>query len=471
MARENQGLQIALIVFVTVTIVLSVTTYLGFKNYSDEFKAKEVVQAAAGKSQSDLGNAETNIKDLKKVIGAADTDSVEQIKTTFGDDMKKYGAGYPEDSLFYRKLLDKMKNTIDEKNRDLESAKGRIPEVKNKYDEDLKAKDAQLEKYKDERNKANDDLAGEQAKFQNERRRKNDEGDALQSNLQAKAKELNETRDRAKTDVEAAKAAIGKLKDRVTDQADIIAKVNADKVGTPSGEITWVNQRNSAVWINLGRADALTRQVSFSVFPPDVTSMTDKAAKKAKIEVTRILGDHLAEARVVDDEIGNPIVPGDKIFTALWSPGGKRHLALAGLMDIDGDGRSDLETVRNIIAINGGVVDCYVNDAGKVIGQIGVNTSCLVLGDAPTERSEGRQREAFTKLQHDADDLRLEKMQLTDLLQRMGWKNVAPVIRYGHGGNPKDFRAKPDQGVLRKSTGDVNSFKKRQPPKAPASAF
>jgi hypothetical protein len=472
MARENQGLQIALILFVMVTIVLSVTTYLGFKNYSDEFKAKELALKDGTTAQNQNRQYEEHIKDLKKIIGAADTDQVDQIKSTFSDDMKKYGAGYPEDSLFYHKLLDKMKKTIEEKNNDLEIQKAKIPELNDEYERKLKEKDVQVEKYKDERNKANDDLAGEQAKFQAERRRKNDEGDALQSNLTAVRKETTDVREKAKTDGDAAKAIIDKLKNRVTQQGDKIAGYESDKVGTPSGEITWVNQRNSTVWINLGRADSLTRQVSFSVFPPDVTTMTDKGSKKAKIEVTQILGDHLAEARVVDDEPDNPIVPGDKIFTPLWSSGEKRHLALAGLMDIDGDGRSDLQTVLSLIAINGGVVDCYVTDAGKVVGQITPNTSCLILGDAPTERSDTHQRDAFTKLQHDADELRLEKMQLTELLQRMGWKNMSPVIRYGHGANPKDFRAKPDQGVLRKSTGNpTDPFKKRQPPKPPASAY
>ena len=50
MARENQGLQIALILFVMVMIVLSVTTYLGMKWYSDECKAKEVALTAGGQS-------------------------------------------------------------------------------------------------------------------------------------------------------------------------------------------------------------------------------------------------------------------------------------------------------------------------------------------------------------------------------------------------------------------------------------
>jgi hypothetical protein len=386
--------------------------------------------------------------------------------------MKLYGVGYPDDSLFYRKLLDKMKNTIDEKNSDLAKARAEVPDIKAKYDTDLKAKDVQLEQYKASVQKTNDDLAAEQAKFQNERRRKNDEGDELKGNLAAVQKTVSEVRDRAKADDQAAKAVIEKLKNRVNDQGEVIKGITSNTVGTPNGEITWVNQRDSTVWINLGRADSLTRQISFSVFPPDVTSMTDKRSKKAKIEVVQILGDHLAECRVVDDDPSHPVVPGDKIFTPLWSTGEKRHVALAGLMDIDGDGHSDLQTVLNVIAINGGVVDCYITDAGKIVGKITVNTSCLILGNAPTEKGASAQRDAFTKIQHDADELRLEKMQLSELLQRMGWKNMSPVIRYGHGANPQDFRAKPEEGVQRKSTGaGTDLFNKRQPPKEPASAY
>jgi hypothetical protein len=473
MARENQGLQIALILLVMAAIVLSVTTYLGFKSASDEFKAKQVAVTTGTKAENDARKYEGHIKILKKVIGAADAEAVDQIETKFGEDMKLYGAGYPEDSLFYRRLLEKMKRTIEEKNAALDAAKAEVPIVKDKYDDALKAKDVQLEKYKEAQQKANDDLATEQTTFQNAIRQKNDDADKIQGDLAAARKEITEIREQAKTAEQATKTVIDKLKARVTEQGEKIEGYTSEKVGTPSGEVSWVNQRNSTVWINLGRADSLTRQVSFSVYSPDVSDTTAKGARKAKIEVTQVLGDHLSEARVTDDDITNPILPGDKIFTPLWTSGAKRHFALAGLLDVDGDGRSDLQAVLNLIAINGGVVDCYITDTGKLVGQVTVNTNCLILGEPPTEKGEPLQREAFTKIMHDADEMRLQKMQLNDLLQRMGWKNMSKVVRFGRGANLNDFRAKPDQGVVRKSAGSNTSdvFKKRQPPKAPASAY
>ncbi len=80
MARENQGLQIALILLVMAMIVLSVTTYLGFKNYSDEFKDKQLAVAEGVKAQNQNTQYEEQIKKLKKFIGAADSDQVSTIE-------------------------------------------------------------------------------------------------------------------------------------------------------------------------------------------------------------------------------------------------------------------------------------------------------------------------------------------------------------------------------------------------------
>ncbi len=62
------------------------------------------------------------------------------------------------------------------------------------------------------------------------------------------------------------------------------------------------------------------------------------ASKKGGIEISRILGDHLAEARIVDDNISDPLLPGDVVHTALWTPGVREKFAFTDGMDIDGDG-------------------------------------------------------------------------------------------------------------------------------------
>ena len=477
MARENQGLQITLIVFVMFTLVLGVTTYLGFRQASEaNIKADTAASKASEKTaENDLLNEK--MKSLKRMIGAQDTDDVDAIQAVFKKDMELYGSAYPEDARLYRRLLEKMLKTIEEKNEELEAAKVGIKRLEDMYAVREKNHEGKIAALQDRAEKAEADLTNERSKYKTEVDRKDSERTILAGDLQ-------EARTDAATKIATVEGKLKETEQKVKDrgalidrQAELIAQFTEGKIAAPDGEILWANQREGTVWVSLGRADNLKRQVTFSVYPQENNNLTVKD-KKGSIEITHILGEHLAEARVLEDEMGNPIIPGDRIHTVLWSANKKRHFALAGLMDIDGDGRSDLDTIINIIRLNGGEVDCYISDNGEnkhqLVGKIDINTNCLILGDAPTEKGEPAQIAAFTKMQDQANFLRTPKMQLADLLQGMGWKNMSPVVRYGRGSNPNDFRAKPDDGVPKKSSGNVSDlYQKRTPPqkKAPSGSM
>ncbi|MCE5268735.1 MAG: hypothetical protein LLG00_12705 [Planctomycetaceae bacterium] len=467
MARENQGLQIALIVFVGITIVLGVTTYLGFQKYNDAATKVVALTTDNGKLSTENSTRNDEIAKLKKHIGVPATDAIESVDKTVAEGLKN-GAGFTEGSLL--PLLGKMKKTIDERSAALDDVKKDLQKLKDQYEVREDAKAPQLKKFDEERAKATKDKETEQAKYQNERSRLNDEGAKLQEGVQKIRTEAKGEKETIAAELSKAKTLNKKLADLVDEQARVIDHLTGreQKLDAVNGKVVATNQRDGTVWINLGRADSLVRQVTFAVYPAAMTNITLKD-KKGSIEVTQILGDHLAEARVLDDRASNPIVSGDKINTVLWSPGQQRHFALAGFFDIDGDGRSDLATVMNLIKANGGVVDAYIADNGrdknKVQGEITVNTNYLVLGQAPTEKGDPGQLTSFSKMRTDADKLRTPRMQLGDLLQGMGWRNLSPVVRYGHGINPNDFRAKPAEGEMRQSTGGhTSAFEKREPP-------
>ena len=169
------------------------------------------------------------------------------------------------------------------------------------------------------------------------------------------------------------------------------------------------------------------------------------AAKKASIEVTQVLGDHLAEARVYDDKVADPIVPGDKIYTPLWTPGEKRHFALAGFMDVNGDGKNDIQAVKDMIAINGGVVDCYIDDKGKLVGRR--DHQHPLSGPRRGSQRKGPDRHdcCLHKDRNEAEQFGVQKIQLGDLLQRVGWKNQMPTpLRPRR--QPQGLCAKPEKG-------------------------
>ena len=63
-----------------------------------------------------------------------------------------------------------------------------------------------------------------------------------------------------------------------------------------------------------------------------------RAAEGPVRDVTGLFGDGpVAEARIVEDRISDPIMPGDKVYTPVWGPGEQRRFALTGFLDVDGD--------------------------------------------------------------------------------------------------------------------------------------
>ena len=185
------------------------------------------------------------------------------------------------------------------------------------------------------------------------------------------------------------------------------------------------------MWIDLGSADGLDRQVTFSVYSGDATNLA-KAAKKASIEVTRVTGEHMAMARVLEEEkVTDPIVSGDKIFTPLWSPGEQKHFALVGSLDLDGNGKDDHEAIKNLITLHHGVVDCDVNEKGKRSGDISVNTNYLVCGERPTDKGQPELLAAYIHITTEAERLGVRMISLADLKEQMGYRNPAPVNRFG----------------------------------------
>jgi hypothetical protein len=212
----------------------------------------------------------------------------------------------------------------------------------------------------------------------------------------------------------------------------------------------------------------LARQTSFAVYPADTSDVTD-AGNKASIEVIQVQGAHLAEARIVDDDVADPIMPGDLIHTPVWAPGQRQHFALNWRIDVDDDGKSDLELVRNVITMNGGVVDFWVADDGQFNGEMTTNTRYLLTGKEPGVNERPEVIRAYSEVNTRAAELGIRSMPVAELLARMGWKNQSPVVRYGVGAKASDFRAKPPEGVPRSSSGNVSplyQFQDRKPPRS-----
>ena len=296
-----------------------------------------------------------------------------------------------EASRTYRKVLETVY-------KELQDTAAREATLKN----DIKTRDVNLlavqaeaqkkiDEYDTARKKAEEDRAGESSKFTEVRK-------ALEKTKADLQKSLDDQRTKYEGQIAERDTTVKDLTDKNAKLEHAVANLIENRKDEPEsfevadGRISWVNQ-NGTVWINLGTADSLRRQVTFSVFDSDLHDAA-KSKKKGSIEVTRLLGEHMAEARITKDDPKNPILTGDNIYSQIWHRGKKLHFALTGVIDFDGDGQSDLQLARELIELNGGIVDAYLDDDGKVQGEITANTRYLISGDAPEEATRSRCKKA-----------------------------------------------------------------------------
>lgn len=462
-SKESSGLQIAVIVFAMLTIVLAITTYIFYAQANTNLLAKE----AAEKAKSDVEAANRNLTyrnlALQFVIGdggitreqvdAAKTptgdETVTRVLANFDADMSLYGenvaAGDPRN---YRTLPAYLLGAINNKNASVVTANMLASDSQKEKDTVQAAEQARVKTAEDAVAAAQSQLKDETTKFTSNAEEYNKEKAELANQLAEKDKLLKKEReDSAKeiatlsNQIKNLENMLGGYKERVSD-----LESNRDNIfENPDGRITWVNQKQRLVWINLGRADGLGRQTTFSVFDAQETGVTT-AEPKGRIEVVRIVEDHLAEARILEDTARNPILPNDVIHSPAWSPGQKIHFALVGVMDINKDGVDDRELIRNIITMNGGVIDAELKNDGTRQGKLSVNTRYMVLGEKPTDSANPKMLQEYQHMLVEVQSFGTEIISVQKLLNQMGWKPDSRTVQIGNTGAPGEFRRRSPAG-------------------------
>lgn len=470
MARENQGLQIALIVFVMLALILGVTTFVFYRQYDQEKGKALAADQEKAKVSKDLDAAQREIVELKRILGFGASDTMQVIGQEVPKDMQ-LAASLPEADRNYRKLVQHLNDTIQKKNQALAVAENDKANLQKQladrereaaariqqHEEEVKKAGADLNQMAAAYKKTESELNAEKDKLLTERKEIEDKSTqqikSLQDTLAAKDKEIKTARDVAV---------------RYRDEAEALQHTTFE---IAHGKILWVNQRTGRVYVNLGEADGLRRLMTFGVFTSSSNDVS-QSEKKASIEIIEILGPHMSEARITDDKPGNPVVPGDLVFTPIWAPGRRIHIALAGFIDIDNDGRSDLERVRGIITTNGAVVDAYQDESGKVIGQVTRETNYLVVGTPPDEKSTREMRRGYTEMINAATRNLVRQIKIDELFQRMGYRDVDRVTSYGKGASPNQFRPKAPPEGLPVSSGNISPlFQPRQPQRGSKTTF
>tara|TARA_Y100001978_G_C23691155_1_gene434885 strand:- start:575 stop:1999 length:1425 start_codon:yes stop_codon:yes gene_type:complete len=456
---ESTPIFIALILFVVLSIVLGVTTFMFYKGEEDAITARREADAEREIAERATKETQKKVDQLKGLVGAPPDPAgptVEEIMQEYEQNQNVYGETYKRNNgseldnpnastypLMLQYVMDMNKSLYEQ----ISQKDTQLSEIEQAHAAEKERLKAAHELTRKDLNALSDEIKTNNEKFAQDRR------------------EFEKLYNEAKADVESAQDAIVKVQDesrrnmnKVTEKINEVdnqlkvttnALQNARKVDleAPDGEVIWVNQVDGTVYIDLGSKDGLRRQTSFSVYDHDVANALT-AEPKATLEVVQVKDD-MAIAKVTSDifakdKLLNPILKGDKVISAVFHRGQPERFAVVGKIDIDGDGRSDLPLLLRLIERNGGVVDAFVDESGNKGGsnRITPRTKYLVMGEKPTDKTKTEIFEAYNEMVAQADSKGVRVIPLKDLLDHMGFEGQGRSVGLGRSANPDDFKPK-----------------------------
>jgi hypothetical protein len=439
-------------------------------------------------------------------VGSATDTSRDSVLGSMVDDIKSLGG--PElqrDS--YVETLRAMKQKTDNlilENRNL-SDKNRqlsvefLASMKSHYQDVASGHDARRKAAEGERDVAN-------RTKETEIRKRDDQIVTLRgvtTNLQNSLKQTKDTYTKLKKDSE---GQIGRLEDINDFLTDAVRKRERITYDRPDGLVRWVDNDSGLVWINLGRDDKLTTRTQFSIYKqthrgvgrpsaPANTADEDEASDaaderfspgfediKGSIEVTRVIGAHLSEARIIKYDIYDPIQPDDLIYTPLWAPGRPAAFAFVGLIDFDNDGASNRGELHEMISGIGGQIIHEVLDDGRRMfytefpskshdyteddSTITLQMKYLVIGQIPdlSQAASDLEKQQFRtiighhkKMVAEARETAVRRINLSDFLAHIGYVPRRRLFVPGLVDRPYNLKSGAASGLVGGSIGDRTS--------------
>lgn len=465
-SRDNQTQQIILIVFILLTILMAVGLVMVNNSRKTSIARAKDASDKASEAQRIQRELQAEASNYKIWIGYPEADTYQTLQATYDEDMQRWGSTFEESSRSFRTILE----NIFEENRKLAQsegdAKAQVKEFKQKLLATEAQKNEQIAKFEAESKKAQQDKESLRNEFESSRRQ-------IDKEKQEIADQLAEQRTKIDDLVAGHNDAQAVLQKKITDLQRVIEILKSNQTPTDpyaqpaDGRVAWVNQREGKVWINLGEADQLRPQVTFSVYSGD-TNDVNAAVTKGSIEVVRILSAHMAEARITNDESIRPLMEGDKVYSQVWNRGRQVGFAITGVIDLDDDGSQDLDQLKRIIQLNNGKVDAVPSEDGSIEGKMTVDTRYLILGKHPEDarRPSEAARKAYQQMSADADTLNIEVITLEEFLSLMGWQVEHRAVAVGQSARAQDFPARPrnqDDYKPRTLNSSKSLFRQRKP--------
>jgi hypothetical protein len=453
---SKQGLIITLVCFVLLSIILGVVAYYGYADQAtliaNEKKAKDEktsveknreyykFQAALLKAYVGLNQSKKELTEVLPVLrdqwdgnqlDGDDKAEVVNLVKSLDEKVLGWNKGLKKPETTFMEKISKLEGELKSERQVLLQQKDQIDALKEQLKNERDAYVAQLQKIQEDYAKAkNDNLA--------DMKKRADELDTRLKEFATLSDQLGETR-RSKEDAVAAEqkkgsrseAEVRDMKEQILKLQKQLTPVDFLKYDTPKGKIVQVDAKGEAAWINLGSADNVRPQqnLTFSIFSPGTGGKAGQQ-RKGSLEVVDVLQPHLSMARIseVVDPNRHPILAGDVLINPAWSPTHRMHVAIAGLIDLKGDGNNHIDEFMRLLDKQGVIVDAYLdindltikrNGVALKAGEFGmtVKTDYLILGEMPQieareivdiNKAENKQVEAKTNISSKIVDMEVE---------------------------------------------------------------
>ncbi len=412
-ASAVQLLTISLIIFVMLTFVLAVTTYVFYAQKQDAVvAAKTAKESTTAAQQKQQAAEQAQQKMLSKIIGAEKGQTIDDLDTellNFRDKVK--GGGDENTTPTYRLLVKTLDTAVQSANQDNASLaeekrnlEGKLAAAKQGRLTDQTAHKDQLEKEQEElaavaaaRQKMNQQYEADVARLSSALEAANEKAERLQS-LEDKIRReaapyvATESRD----DFEAATTAaeqVAMLLDELKQRDQVVSRQNqvlgamriADPVlqdtilaATPAddridgfdGRIVLINELEQSVLIDFPRTIGIRPGMLFFVYSPG-DQLPLMADKKGILEIVTVESGSMARGRVLDTSTRDPILLGDAVATSLWSPLMPLEVVVVGHVQLDNDSATDTDRVQDLVVSVGGEVADTVSHTTSLVVDAG----------------------------------------------------------------------------------------------------
>lgn len=455
-------------------------------NYaSTQAKEAEAAKASASNNATELGKAKLKSDRLLSMLGQGnfnetELDSLkgqmagdaqmEQLEKSFDNDMDLLGANVEVQNKNYAGLAKTLMDVIKDRNIEHKKFRDREEQLRGELTTVIDRETKRANDAEKKQAELTSELETLKTQYQEDRTKLTSEMDQLKDRLQTANEKYSKLEAEKKRVEDTYQAEVAQLKDRIAQQAAEIVRLRYEDFDTPQGKIVNVTEGGQVVWLNIGRRAGLKENVRFVVLSSDTLKVTD-AKEKAKIIITKVVDNDLAQGRVIEGNIKQPILPGDFVYSPAWQPGRKVHFALVGLLDADGDGRDDRETIRNLILLNGGEIDYDLTPEGRVVkDEMTVNTRYLVVGPsgvgaelmaAGDAAGSGVKKivKDYNSAKEKAKELGVIEISVEKLLSYLQAGNADKSIPLGSAVRASDFKATDDdKSFFRRPTPGVDSL-------------